>query len=70
MTARRFELNGTSYKTVDNAIRKAETVAKNTGINFRYIIGSTDDGRFVPVCIGDHDGMIGALVHNGITVVA
>lgn len=65
-----FELNGKSYASYNFAVAKAAKIQQQTGIEFRFIIGATKEGRFIIVCTGNHDGAVGLLCQLGVTVVA
>ncbi len=65
-----FELKGRSYASYGFAVAKAARIQQQTGLPFRFIIGSAKDGRYVIVCIGGHQGAVGLLAQQGVTVVA
>jgi hypothetical protein len=65
-----FQLKGKSYASYNFAVAKAAALQESLGIPFRFIIGSSPDGRYVIVCTGGHQGAIGALCQSGVTVVA
>lgn len=59
-----------TYATYANAVKRIEKVNADFGIDFRYIIAASADGRFFPVAIPNRDQQhyTGALAHNGICV--
>ena len=59
-----------TYGTYDRAIARMQVVNADFGIDFRYIIAASTDGRFFPVAIPtrDQQHFIGALAHKGICV--
>lgn len=59
-----------TYATPANAVKRIEEVCKQSGIEFRYIIGVTGEGRFFPVVIPrrDEQYLVGTLAHMGICV--
>lgn len=59
------------YATYRNAYKKLTDVVGETDLNIDYVIGVNEKGRFVPIVIkreGDRFN-IGALIHQGITVI-
>lgn len=50
-----------TYKTRSNAVKKAEEVLGD--LDIRYLIVSTEDGRFMPVAIGEKAMQYGIHFH-------
>lgn len=59
-----------TYATAANANKRAVKLCEDFGVDFRYIIAATEDGRYFPVVVvrRDQQHFCGAIAHNGVCV--
>lgn len=59
-----------TYATHERAVKRAEKACADFGVDFRYLIASSVDGRFFPVVVlrRDEQNLCGALAHYGVCV--
>lgn len=59
-----------TYATADRAAKRAEKACADFGVDFRYIIAASSDGRFFPVIVlrREEQDLCGTIAHYGICV--